>query len=503
MGMRFPPSVHNRLTYAGATIAVLAFIVFVFLLVLATFTAAGKAPYAGLLIFIAVPAVLVFGLAIIPIGMFFESRRQRREGGPSKRLFPVIDLNDPRQRNATLVFVVISILLLFLSVFGSYQAYEATESVAFCGQLCHQVMAPEHTTYENSPHARVRCVDCHVGPGADWYVKSKLSGLYQVYAVLLNKYPRPIPAPISSLRPAQQTCEQCHWPNKFFGGQQHKSVHFLPDEENTRWEINLLVKTGGGSPATGRTEGIHWHMNIAYRVEYIAADPKRQEIVWVRTTNQETGAVTEYTSGDKPLTNEEISRATIRTMDCMDCHNRPTHIFRSPSQLVNRALDTGAIDPSLPSIRETAVTLLNTDHDSVSGALESIEQGILNFYEKKHPELLGQRWEAITGAVAAVQKLYRENFFPEMRVRWDVYADNIGHLTWPGCFRCHGGLHRSTDGKTITKSCTACHIIMAQGAPPHVAVSMDEQGLTFQHPQDIGTMWQEMNCTDCHAGAIP
>jgi len=501
--MRFPPSVHNRLSYAGATIAILALLVFVFLLVLANVSGAGRAPYAGLVIFVIVPIFLVSGLALIPVGMLIESRRRHREGGPSRFRFPVIDLNDSRQRNAAVVFVTGSILLLFLTIFGSYQAYEATESVAFCGRLCHQVMSPEYTTYQDSPHARVRCVDCHVGPGASWYVKSKLSGAYQVYAVLFDKYPRPIPAPISSLRPAQQTCEQCHWPNKFFGGQQQESVHFLPDEDNTRWQINLLVKTGGGTPATGRTEGIHWHMNIAFKLEYIATDPKRQDIVWVRATDRETGHVTEYTKSGKPLPKEEMAGASIRTMDCMDCHNRPTHIFRSPSYMVNVAMDTGAIDPTLPSIKEQAVTLLGAGYDSDSAAMTAIEQGLLDFYKKKYPRVSSQRQEAITDAIAKVQELYRRDFFPYMRVSWNVYANNIGHLEFPGCYRCHGALHRIPDGETITKSCTTCHIIMSQGTPPHTRVSMDKDGLTFEHPQDIGGMWKEMNCSDCHTGMLP
>jgi len=236
---RLPRLLHNRLSYAGTAIAVLALILFVFLFVLHSFTGAAQAPYAGLIIFIFVPAVLILGLVLVPVGMLVEWRRLRRTGVRSIPRFPIVDLNDASQRNAVAMFAVGSMLLLFLSVFGSFQAYEATESVSFCGTLCHAVMAPEFTAYENSPHARVRCVDCHVGPGADWYVKSKLSGSYQVYAVLFDKYPRPIPAPISSLRPAQQTCEQCHWPKQFFGGQQKKMVHFLPDENNTRWEINL------------------------------------------------------------------------------------------------------------------------------------------------------------------------------------------------------------------------------------------------------------------------
>jgi hypothetical protein len=501
--MRFPPSVHNRLSYAGATIAALAFIVFVFLVVLENVSGAGRAPYAGIVIFVVVPAFLLLGLVLIPVGMRIEARRQQREARPSGFRFLVVDFNDPRQRNAALVFVTVSILLLFLTVFGSYQAYEATESVGFCGRLCHQVMSPEYTAYEHSPHARVLCVDCHVGPGASWYVKSKLSGAYQVYAVLFDKYPRPIPAPITSLRPAQETCEQCHWPDKFFGGQQQESVHFLPDEGNTRWEINLLVKTGGGSPATGRTEGIHWHMNIAFRVDYFTTDPKRQDIAWVRTTELGTGKVTEYTKTGKPLSDEEKSSGFLRPMDCMDCHDRPTHIFRSPTYLVDVALDTGALDPTLPFIKKTAVTLLGAEYASLPAALGAIEEGIGGFYQKQYPDILSRRGATIKQAVTAVQEMYREDFFPDMKVRWDTYADNIGHLIFPGCYRCHGALLRVPDGKVLTKSCTMCHIIMSQGTPPHARVSMREDGLEFQHPQDIGGLWKDMDCSQCHSGMAP
>ncbi|MGH3055774.1 MAG: cytochrome c3 family protein, partial [Gaiellaceae bacterium] len=223
--MKLHPLVHNRVSYVGVAIATLALIVFVFLLVLSTFTDAARAPYASLVIFIFVPTVLLFGAFLIPLGMLVERRHVRLTGQHSVPRFPVLDFNDARQRNLSALFVVGATVLLFLSVFGSFQAYEATESVAFCGTLCHLPMQPEFTTYENSPHARVKCVDCHVGPGAEWYVKSKLSGLYQVYAVTFNKFPRPIAGPITSLRPAQQTCEQCHWPEQFFEAQERRLIH--------------------------------------------------------------------------------------------------------------------------------------------------------------------------------------------------------------------------------------------------------------------------------------
>jgi hypothetical protein len=502
--MKLPRIVHNWLSYAGAAIAALSLILFVFLFILHSIVDTAAVPYAGLVIFVLVPMVFIFGLILIPIGMFFEWRLWRNKRIRSLPRFPIIDLNNPHHRNATFIFVVGSILLIILVSLSGYKAYHVTDSVAFCGTLCHSVMQPEYAAYQNSPHARVRCVDCHVGAGADWFVKSKMSGLYQIYAVLLNKYPRPIPVPIESLRPAQETCEQCHWPERFFGAQQKKLIHFLPDENNTRWDINLLIRTGGGSPETGLTEGIHWHMNIANRVDYIATDEKRQDIPWVRLTNAETGEATEYMSTENPLSNEEIASAEIRRMDCMDCHNRPTHIFRSPSYSMNLALGTGKIDPTLPFIKQTGVKLLSENYDSTETALKKIENGVKKFYQDHDTDLTNHKEEEISTAIVEIQNIYKNNFFPDvMKVRWDVYPDNIGHLNFPGCYRCHDGLHKSADGKVITTKCTSCHTIISQGTPENVEYSMEPNGLEFRHPEDIGEMWKDIKCSDCHTGELP
>jgi len=500
--MRLPRTVHNWTSYVGAAISALAVLVFVFLVLLNAFEGAQRTPYAGLVIFILVPAALIFGLILIPVGMFFESRRWKRTATRTIPSFPVINLNDASVRNAVFVFAAGSVVLLFLSAFGSYQAYEYTDSVTFCGMLCHSVMAPEYTTYSHSPHARVQCVECHVGPGASWYVRSKLSGAYQVYAVLFHKYPSPIPTPIENLRPAQQTCEQCHWPEQFYGGQQKRLIHFLPDENNTRWEINLLIRTGGGSPVTGRTEGIHWHMNIASRVEYIATDETRQKIPWVRITDLRTGKSTEYTSAEGPAAKDLVG-ARIRTMDCMDCHDRPSHIFRSPSYSMNLALASGRIDPGLPFIKSKGVELLAAKYESTDSALETIDSRIREFYRKEYPGLEKTKKPSISGAVAAIQEIYRGNYFPHMKARWDTHADNIGHLNFPGCYRCHDRLHRSKDGKTITESCNSCHTILSQGGPGDMTYSTAPEGLAFQHPEDIGGAWKEMKCSDCHTGQTP
>jgi nitrate/TMAO reductase-like tetraheme cytochrome c subunit len=501
--MRLPPIVHNRISYLGAAIAAVAAMAFGFLLVLHTFTNAARAPYASLVIFILIPAVLLIGLSFVPAGMLVEWRHVRRTGARSIPVFPVLDLNDPRERNLTVLFLAGSLVILFGSMFGSYQAYESTESVAFCGTLCHTVMRPEYTTYRYSPHARVKCVDCHVGPGADWYVKSKLSGLYQVYAVLFDKYPRPISGPITNLRPAQATCEQCHWPEYFFDAQLKHLVHFLPDAQNTRWEVHLLVKIGGGRAGTPRTGGIHWHMNINDRIEYVATDKERQQIPWVRVTDRSTGQVTEYMSTATPLSAEDKAQAPVRTMDCIDCHNRPSHIFHSPQESVNSALAAGTIDPTLPFIRKTGVELLSAKYASAENALQAIARGLRSFYQEEHPEVLATQRHAVDSAVAELQAIYQRTFFPYMRARWDEYPDNIGHLIFPGCFRCHDGQHQSADGSVIDRKCTSCHTITAQGKAGSITYASDGTALTFVHPEDIGDAWQAMPCSGCHGGTSP
>jgi hypothetical protein len=501
--MRLPRILHNWISYAGAAIAALALILFIFLFAIHSIVATSQVPYAGLIIFVFVPMIFVFGMILIPIGMLFEWHRWRTKGIRSLPRFPIIDLNNPRDRNATFFFVVGSILLIILVTVSGYKAYHVTDSVTFCGTLCHSVMKPEYTAYRNSPHARVRCVDCHVGPGADWFVRSKMSGLYQVYAVTFNKYPRPIPVPIEHLRPAQETCEQCHWPEQFFGAQQKKLIHFLPDKQNTRWDINMLIKIGGGSPESGLTEGIHWHMNIANHVEFIATDKEEQHIPWVRITNLKTGESTEYMSTENPLSKEQMASATVTKMDCMNCHNRPTHIFNSPSYSMNLALGTGKIDSTLPFIKQNGVELLSKHYDSTKAALKGIEDGVNKFYEENHSESTNHSANSISDAVAQIQDIYLNNFFPRMKVRWDIYPNNIGHLNFPGCFRCHDGLHKSAEGKVIPRKCTTCHTIISQGRPGNMEYSLELNGLEFRHPEDIGEMWKQIKCSECHSGELP
>jgi len=455
-----------------------------FLLLLLDALAHYSNPYVGILTYLVAPGFLVLGLLLALLGAFLRRRQVVKTAGP---LPPIrIDLTRPRDRRVLGFFIVGSVVFLLISALGSYQTYHFTESVSFCGEACHGVMKPEHVTYLNGPHARVACAECHIGKGANWYVRSKLSGTYQVYATLADKYPRPIPTPVKNLRPAQETCEECHWPKKFVGNLEHTFVSYLGDETNTPFTVRMLLKVGGADPTHGPEGGIHWHMNVRNKIEYIAADEARQKIPWVRMTDSQ-GVVTEFRT--LKFTNT-VDEASVRRMDCMDCHNRPAHRYQTPNAAVNLAMSLGAITPALPYVKTNALYALTRPYTNDIQARE----GIATILSERYPN--DQR---IRPVITAVQQIYTNNFFPEMKASWKVYPDNIGHKDWPGCFRCHDGLHKATDGKRAIKAndCNACHTILAQGRGAELE-QMTPNGQKFKHPGDE----VDGGCNDCHTGGL-
>ncbi len=497
--MRLPQVVHNWVSYLGVVVATLSFAVFWVLLILYLATG-GSQPYAGLVLFIVFPAVFGVGLVLIPVGMFFEWRHQKRTGEKSIPRLPRIDLNNPAHRNAAFVFVLGSLFVALFAGFVSYQGFRETESVAFCGELCHTVMAPQYTAYLNSPHARVACVDCHVGPGASWYVRSKLSGLHQVYAVLTHTYAKPIATPIKDLRPAQQTCEQCHWPAQFWGGSLVEIPHFLSDSLNTAWNITLDLKIGGGNSVRSLPRGIHWHMSVDSHVEYVASDSTRQEISWVRYVNLTTHDTTVYLASGTSISPDTLPQGSVRVMDCIDCHNQPTHIFDSPTRAIDIAMGAGRIDRTLPFVKRTGMKLLAGEYPTKDSALVAIKNGLEDFYREQYPDVASNRADAISTAVGALQHIYSINFFPSMKVRWNVYPQNNQHRIYDGCFRCHDGNHTSADGEVITHDCSSCHAILVQGREGEEEYASTLEGLPFKHPVDIGGLWQQTKCDVCHTG---
>jgi nitrate/TMAO reductase-like tetraheme cytochrome c subunit len=495
--MKLPSSLYNWTSVIGAVLAIISLFMIVFLMFVSIFVEVTSS-YLGIVIYIIFPIFLILGLILIPVGMARRRRRMRRVDEAGLPRWPRVDLNLKQHRNAFTIFVISSTAFLFLSAVGTYEAFHFTESVEFCGRICHGVMHPEYTTYQISAHARVACVDCHVGSGADWYVRSKLSGLYQVYSVLFKKYPQPIPTPITDLRPAQETCERCHWPEQFYAHKLRTERHYLADEANTEWDIILKMKIGSEYHALGQEEGIHWHINSNVRIEYVADPVDRQVIPWVRYTNMETGEVHTYFDKENMIDADTIEVEDIRHMDCIDCHNRPSHEYFSPPFFTDKSLTRGEIPRELPDIKQVAMGLHYAVYEDTDSALATIEKDIMEYYELMYPEIFEQQLPLVRKAISGIQEDFRENIFPEMRARWDVYPNNIGHINSEGCYRCHNDRHTSQTGRVIGKDCNLCHDILAQGYPDELEMAGVRDSLEFIHPIDIGGAWKEVHCVICH-----
>lgn len=494
--MKLPPSSKNWLTIIGSLIAAMNILLILALFVISTIFNKGNTNL-GLFIYIILPGFMVLGLLLIPVGMLRERKKLRNKVHEEGK-FPKIDLNDPRHRNAFVIFTISTIIILMLTTMGSFEAFHMTESVEFCGTLCHEVMEPEHVAYQNSPHANVLCVECHVGSGASWYVKSKLSGLHQVYAVLTNSFPRPVGVPLHDLRPARETCERCHWPEKFYARALWTNKYFLADSLNTEWDIILQMKTGPEYSALGLKEGIHWHINPEVQIEYISENDQRENISYVKYTNRKTSEVTIYRDANITVSDSTVSASTARTMDCIDCHNRPSHNYNSPTVYFDKAMTSGEISSKIPFFKKVAMGILSAKFPTPDTAMMMIEQGITDYYKADYADYYANNKDIINSSISAIKTAYSQNTFPLMKVSYDVYPDHIGHLETNGCFRCHNDSFVAENGRKISRDCDLCHTIVGQGSPGKMEYSTIKESLEFKHPVDIGTAWKEANCADCH-----
>ena len=454
-------------------------------------------PYRSLVTFVAAPAVILLGFVLFLIAVWLQVRAARRRG-EKVRFNLSIDPTDPSYMRNLWLFLGFSAVLIFVVVYSGTRAYDATDSVGFCGETCHVVMKPQNVTYHNSPHARVPCVECHIGPGASFWVKAKFDGIRQVIATTFNTFSRPIETPVENLRPAQETCEECHWPRQFYGQKMVTHTYYRTDEENSPWTIKLLVKIGGGNPRTGAQEGIHWHMLSQNKIEYIATDEKRHEIIWIRMTSVD-GKVAVYQEPGVEMPDTTDPNIEIRLFDCMDCHNRPSHSFLPPAKGMNLALSTRRISPDLPYIRQVGLDLLNAEYESKVEALDKIEQGLWHYYRENYPDIAAEKKALIDQAVETMWDIYGQNFFPDMRTDYRVRENHLSHFVNDGCFRCHDGVKENVRGETISNKCNTCHLIVAQGPSDNVEDLVSNiAGLEFQHPEDIDKAWEEMMCTECH-----
>jgi len=407
-------------------------------------------PYLGILAYLILPGVFVLGLVLIPVGVWVQRRRERRTGDRGG-LLPVIDFNRERVRRFAMVVLVLTVVNVVILAMATYKGVEVMESTEFCGTACHSVMAPEYTAYLGSPHARVGCVECHIGPGAPWFVKSKLSGAWQVVSVNLNLYPTPIPTPIHNLRPARETCEQCHWPTKFVGDRLKVIPHYEQDEANTATKTVLLLRVGGVQGRSSR--GIHWHVDPGNEIRFLAT-ADRETIYTVELSSD--GATKTFNTDAEPPADAEW-----RVMDCVDCHNRPAHTFHPAEGELDTALAAGRIDSSLPFVAREGLRLLTADYASADEARTQITEGLATFYRDQYPAVATAQQDAILRSGEELVTLWGSNVFPQMNVTWGTYPLHIGHEVSPGCWRCHDEEHATEDGETISQDCDTCHSLLA------------------------------------------
>lgn len=451
------PRLRNPISALGIVIATIGAVAFLVFLVVDLLGLASHAnPYLGIVFFIALPMLFVLGLLLIPLGIWRERRRALRGLPPSMQMWPRVDLNNPRARMILLAVLVLTPVNVAILMAAGVKGVEAMDSVAFCGQTCHVPMEPEFVAHADGPHARVHCVSCHVGPGARGFIQAKLAGARQLYEVAAGTYARPIPSPVPNMRPARETCQTCHWPTLFHGSKLETRHEFAEDEANTETVTTLRLKIGGVD-AQGRASGIHWHAAEQNQVEYIALDEKREQIGWVKVTTAD-GSVREYTADG--VTPEQLAGGARRQMDCLDCHNRPAHIFaRSVERAVNEAMASGAVAKDLPFVRREAVKLLKTEYPDRASADSTIPAGLTDFYRTTYPALWTSRQTEITRTAQALKTLHQRNVFPAMKLNWGFHADQRGHMEFTGCFRCHDESHKAKDGSVIRQDCEMCHDI--------------------------------------------
>jgi nitrate/TMAO reductase-like tetraheme cytochrome c subunit len=486
----------NYISFVGALI-VTASLVSIVLLFLIELSKAADNPYLGIVTYVILPGFLILGAVIIVTGMLWERRRRRRAPESELAAYPRIDLNDTRQRRIALGLVAISFVFIFMSAFGSYRAYEYSESVEFCGQTCHSVMKPEHVAFLATSHASIRCVDCHVGSGAQSYARAKLNGARQLYSLAFGTYSVPIKTPVHNMRPANETCEKCHWSSKFYGAEFKTFNHYAYDEQNSLRQTKMLINVGGGDPKSGPVAGIHWHMNLANEINYISTDGQRQVIPWIGVKDP-SGNVVEYHDRVRRLTPEQTANGEKRRMDCIDCHNRPAHTYLPPDLAVNQSFAAGRLDPSLPFLKRETVNSLTQPYTTENEAVTRIAAHLDSFYRTNYAAVYSQKAETIKTAISETQRIYKTYFFPEMKTNWETHPNNIGHLYSSGCFRCHDGEHVSDTGKVISNDCNVCHTVLSDSARPATVLST----IPVEHPVDLGGL-AGRKCETCHKANEP
>ncbi len=468
---------------------------FVFLVV-QDFTAETENPYRSLITFIALPAVIGLGVILFLLAIRIQVVSARKRGH-KVRFTLRVEPTDPQYMRSLWLFLSLSVVGVAVVGFIGFKAYEATDSTSFCGDACHTPMEPEAVALQESAHARVKCVECHIGQGTEAYLQAKVNGMKQLWGVLMDSYDRPVQTPIE-MRSAAQVCEECHWRDNLWGTKLRTTTYYSLDDASSPWTVNFLFDLGGAGSASDAPSGVHWHTSGGTVVEYIATDHELQDIPWVRVIDED-GIERIYTTPGDYIPRLNDPDTEIRRFDCLDCHNRPAHPLEPAARSINNALADGRIPDVLPEIKDIAMQVLLDSYEDRDAAHQGIPDGLDDFYEAEYPDATDRYPAEIEQAARVLIDIYDVNFFPEMKTDYRVRQYNIGHLSWEGCFRCHDGEKADQDGEVISNECNLCHLIIGQGLGTNgVLLDLEGSGLEFEHPYDV-LKWRERSCASCHA----
>ncbi|MBT3228195.1 MAG: hypothetical protein HOD43_13440 [Candidatus Marinimicrobia bacterium] len=446
----------NRIGKMGVVLTTSTFLMFIFM-EFAWFVGLVTNAYIGLISYLVLPLLFLFGLAMIPLGW---KRQQQITGKTGLELLSTEFGEDGIKAAITgsHIFKTVGILTLINVLFlilASTQTLHFMDEAEFCGTACHSVMNPEWQTYQVSSHANVKCVSCHVGEGAEALFESKLNGLWQMVSVSFNLYERPIPTPVRQLRPARETCEKCHWPEKHYGEQLIKRIHYTNDEIPEALYTTLSFKVDADMQK--ERVGVHWHIARGVKVSYASVDDQRSKIKWVKV---------DYPDGSsRQFQNKRLNQDTPileeRQMDCVDCHNRATHVYREPEDIVDGFLADGIIPLDLPFIRREALDALQTHSPDKSRGVEQVRKHLFAYYQENYPDIYFSRQVDISNTSDLLAAEYDRYIHPNMNIEWGVYPSQLGHKRDDGCFRCHHENMQDDTGKDVDSDCTVCHDIFA------------------------------------------
>lgn len=514
MQSRFLSRLQHPLVFFGLLLFLIGFGASAFALVVDLF-AEHRSPYQGLLTFGLYPTVMAVGVALALLGLFLARRKRRRSEDITEPTDTQVELAARRHRRILAVMSLFGLVLVMLSLVGAFRAYEYTESEEFCGALCHDPMAAQFTAYSDSPHSRIECVECHVGPGPRGYIEAKVSGLRQVWEVLTDTIPRPIRAHREKLPQAADSCEHCHSSERPIGVVLLDRTRFGYDPRSSELFLRVVLHVGGGGRSSQEpANGIHWHADPRNRVWFKATDERELEIPWVRVERadgsetvyqrvaseaSESGGIDGESRGEAAFASaESLANVPPSLMDCIDCHNRPTHRFYTPDRAVDQAIAHGRVERSLPWIKRFAVLAAGREWATREAALAGIGPEMREHYEDHLPTVLRDRESSVSAAAGVVGDLWARSHFPEFAIDSRTYPDHAGHKRFPGCFRCHDGKLVSADGRTIPNDCGLCHdFFQRDPATGSLQAIAADAGVLHPFKDPAHT---EVGCWNCHDG---